>query len=160
MAALTFKSIILTGMVAVASCAMAQNPTSPFVETMPGPVVAASESTDSLPENATQLINRDFPDAHISGLTKNFMSGNYEATLSDGSVVTVDRQGQLISIEAAPGTSISGDVLKLELPAKAYRELADMHCVDSVSILQFTDGTPRVVLNNITIGDLGLRAVR
>lgn len=102
-----------------------------------GPVVNGSVDISKLPGDA-----RDFIKKHIAGTVikcdREYLSGEYDVTMSTGVEIEFDKHGKVIEIDAADNSVLGKDVIKAVANRELYQELADRDMLDNIESIKHT----------------------
>lgn len=140
-------SVTLTAIAASCFIASAQVPR---LNTGVGPAIAGSYNPNELPERALDFL-RDYYGSHYAqSCEKDYMTENYELTMTDGTGIEFDYQGKVMEIDAPDHSAISKEAVKNILPGKVYKKLTELGVEDKVEKIdrekrgfdiEFTDGS-------------------
>ncbi len=100
-----------------------------------GPAVAEGVDVDKLPERARDFIGRHIRDCEVSYVDKEFDSGIYEVYMTDGIEVDFNARGDFQEIEAPVGYVLTKSLVRELIPAKSYKELIEMDCINNVAAI-------------------------
>lgn len=81
-----------------------------------GPAMSGSADFDALPRNAQTFIHDLFPETAVAKVENDFADREYEVTMTDGSEVTFNYDGQWLQIEAPDGATLPSSSLTAIMP--------------------------------------------
>lgn len=111
-------SVTLTAIAASCFIASAQVPR---LNTGVGPAIAGSYNPNELPERALDFL-RDYYGSHYAqSCEKDYMTENYELTMTDGTEIEFDYQGKVMEIDAPDHSAISKEAVKISSLVKYIR---------------------------------------
>lgn len=137
----------------MAPLASAQQPMG-IAQSQPGIAVAGSVDTAQLPKPAKDFIKKHFPGVEIKETDRNFLSGEYDVDLMDGTDLEFNSKGEIIEVEAGKRHVLSQRLLKELLPDKAYAELQRRGNLNNVETLKKDSRKGyKVELRNVDLDD-------
>lgn len=123
-------------------------------QSAPGIVVAGSIESAQLPKPAKDFIKKHFPGAAIKESSRDFISGEYDVELVDGTDLEFNSKGEIIEIEAGKRKVLSQRLLKEILPDKAYKELESRSYINNVETVKKDSRKGyKVELRNVDLDD-------
>lgn len=103
-----------------------------------GPAVAEGVSNARLPKVARKYISEHFNGVGIAKADKDFLSGEYDVKMDDGTELEFNKEGQIIEIDAPDGYVLSLRILQSILPDRAIESLRSLKSVQFVTSVEKT----------------------
>ena len=133
----TLRMLLLLPLIASASIAFAAgeaeaydlHPAAPLGAGIPpgytgiGPVEQGSVDYESIPARSRKFLQKNCDGHAIVRCDKLFSSGKYSISLADGINMDFDAKGNIVSIQAPDGYSLSPTLLRAVVPGKLFRLL-------------------------------------
>lgn len=126
-------SVTLTALAAGCFVASAQVPR---LNTGVGPVIAGSYNPNQLPERALDFLRTYYGSHYAQSCEKDYMTEDYELTMTDGTEIEFDYQGKVMEIDAPGDSAISQDAVKKILSKEAYNKLNELGAADKVEKIE------------------------
>lgn len=124
------------------------------VQSEPGIAVAGSIESAQLPKPAKDFIKKHFPGVDIKDSERDFLSGEYDVDLVDGTDLEFNSKGEIIEIEAGKRHVLSQRLLKEILPDRAYKELERQGNINNVETVKKDSRKGyKVELRNVDLDD-------
>lgn len=127
-------ALALAAVVTPAAAGAQNNASTPLPRISTGVGPALSGSVQTLPQPALKFIVEYYPDAGITEMDKEYLTGNYEVKFENGTEIEFDRKGNVIDIDA-DDTIIPENVVRAVVPAGVFRQLKEKNqscCVESL----------------------------
>lgn len=148
------RSLILSLLLAVGACAMAQYPH--FIDTNPGIVESSSIAVAALPTRAMFFIDTYYPGVDVRTMTEAYLPKIYQVTMDNGTYMEFDAEGHMMKVEAPEGKTLPIALLQGELSQRAFDELSIFGGEDAATTIEATPRGPRVSFENKTMADLDI----
>lgn len=104
-----------------------------------GPAVAEGVSNARLPKDARKYISEHFKGVGIAKASKDFLSGEYEVKMDDGTELEFSKEGRIIEIDAPDGYVLSESMLYSILPDRAVEALRSLKSAQLVKNVEKTN---------------------
>lgn len=149
-----FKLTAVLGATLLCTSMLSAQQTIGLPQSDPGIAVAGSVESAQLPKPAKDFIKKHFPGVAIRDSERNFLSGEYDVDLVDGTDLEFNSKGEIIEIEAGKRHVLSQRLLKEILPGKAYKELERRGNLNNVETVKKDSRKGyKVELRNVDLDD-------
>lgn len=112
----------------------------------PGIAISGSATEQQLPPKARQILSDFYKDDPLSKCHINFLSGQTNVQLADGTKIQFDKDGGVMDISQGQSRSIDPALLKEILKPEIYNHLDKINRLDRVCMVKNAEGTGTCIM--------------